>query len=152
MAYSLDIRERVVGAVVEEGMSRRAAARRFKVSDSSAIKWVEHFEATGRVEPDARSETNRSVLNDERAFLLELVAVESDLTLEEIVERLAARSVEVCPSAVWRFFDRNDIRFKKKRSTPASRTGQTWQRPAKTGGMSSLRWTRHAWFSLTKRG
>jgi transposase len=113
MAYSLDIRERVVGAVVEEGMSRRAAARRFKVSESSAIKWVEHFEATGRVEPDARSETNRSVLNDEKGFLLELIAVESDLTLEEIVERLAARSVEVCPSAVWRFFDRNDIRFKK---------------------------------------
>ena len=123
MAYSLDIRERVVEAVVEEGMSRRAAARRFKVSESSAIKWVEHFEATGQIEPEPRSETNRSVLNNEKVWLLELIAVESDLTLEEIVERLARRDVEVCPSAVWRFFDRNGISFKKNGTR--QRTGQT---------------------------
>lgn len=113
MAYSLDIRERVVEAVIRDGMSRRAAARRFKVSESSAIKWVEHYEATGRIAPDPRVETNRSPLNGEKAWLIELIAVEPDLTLEEIVERLVGRDVEVCPSAVWRFFDRNGISFKK---------------------------------------
>jgi transposase len=113
MAYSLDIRKRVVEAVVEDGMSRRASARRFKVSESAAIKWVEHFEATGRIEPDPPPETHRSRLNDEKAWLLELIVLEPDLTLEEIVKRLAARDVDVCPSAVWRFFDRNAISFKK---------------------------------------
>ena len=40
-AYSQDLRDRVINAVVVEGMSRRAAAARFGVSESSAIKWVE---------------------------------------------------------------------------------------------------------------
>jgi transposase len=122
MAYSLDIRERVVEAVIEDGMSRRAAARRFKVSESSAIKWVEHFEATGRIEPDPHPETHRSMLNEEKVWLLELIVLEPDLTLEEITERLAARNVDVCLSAVWRFFDRNGISFKKNRTR--QRAGQ----------------------------
>jgi transposase len=122
MAYSLDIRERVVEAVIEEGMSRRAAARRFKVSESSAIKWVEHFETTGRIEPAPHPGTHRSPLNEEKSWLLELIVLEPDLTLEEITERLAARRVDVCLSAVWRFFDRNGISFKKNRTR--QRAGQ----------------------------
>ena len=46
-AYSQDLRDRVINAVVVEGMSRRAAAARFGVSESSAIKWVERFERSG---------------------------------------------------------------------------------------------------------
>ena len=40
MALSDDLRERVVGAVVEGGMSRNAAAKRFGVSIASAVRWV----------------------------------------------------------------------------------------------------------------
>jgi transposase len=36
-----DLRNRVIDAVEKEGMSRRAAARRFGVSDSAAIKWLQ---------------------------------------------------------------------------------------------------------------
>ena len=122
MAYSLDMRQRVVEAVIKDGMSRRAAARRFKVSESAAIKWVEYFEATGRIEPEPPPQTHRSVLNDEKAWLLDLIVGEPDLTLEEIVERLAGRDVQVCLSAVWRFFDRNGISFKKNGTR--QRTGQ----------------------------
>ena len=43
-AYSQDLRDRVIDAVVRGGMSRRAAAARFGVSESSAIKWVQRFE------------------------------------------------------------------------------------------------------------
>src|SRR6202000_467290 len=46
-AYSQDLRERVIDAVLVEGMSRRAAAARFGVSESAAIKWVERVERTG---------------------------------------------------------------------------------------------------------
>ena len=45
---SMDLRERVVSAVVEDGMSRNAAAARFGVGVSSAIRWVARFYATGR--------------------------------------------------------------------------------------------------------
>ncbi|MFA5970589.1 MAG: helix-turn-helix domain-containing protein, partial [Sphingomonas sp.] len=49
--YSMDLRERVVAAVVEEGMSRHAAAKRFGVAASSAIKWVQRVRETGSAAP-----------------------------------------------------------------------------------------------------
>ncbi len=45
MALSDDLRERVVGAVVEGGMSRNAAAKRFGVSIASAVRWVARLDA-----------------------------------------------------------------------------------------------------------
>jgi hypothetical protein len=39
MALSNDLRKRVVGAVLEGGMSRNAAAKRFGVSIASVIRW-----------------------------------------------------------------------------------------------------------------
>jgi transposase len=54
-AYSQDLRDRVIDAVVREGMSRRGAAARFGVSEASAIKWVQRFERSGsRGEQDGR--------------------------------------------------------------------------------------------------
>ena len=46
-AYSQDLRNRVIDAVENEGMSRRAAGQRFGVSESAAIKWVQRVERTG---------------------------------------------------------------------------------------------------------
>ena len=50
-AYSMDLRERVVAAVAEEGLSRRQAATRFGVSDSTAINWLKRVATTGSVAP-----------------------------------------------------------------------------------------------------
>ena len=46
-ADSQDLRDRVIGAVERGEMSRRAAAARFGMSESSAIKWVQRFERSG---------------------------------------------------------------------------------------------------------
>ena len=51
MAYSQDLRDRVIDAVVVEGMSRRAAAVRFGVSEMAAINWVKRVELTGSRTP-----------------------------------------------------------------------------------------------------
>ena len=48
MALSDDLRKRVVEAVVEGGLSRNAAAKRFEVSIASAVRWVK------RTRPRAR--------------------------------------------------------------------------------------------------
>jgi transposase len=48
---SLDLRKRVVSAVSEEGMSCRAAARRFGVSFSSAIRWIASLRERGDYAP-----------------------------------------------------------------------------------------------------
>ena len=44
--YSQDLRDRVIDAV-KRGMSRRAAARHYEISESVAIKWLERVERDG---------------------------------------------------------------------------------------------------------
>src|SRR5829696_3916866 len=50
-AYSMDLRERVVAAVAQEGLSRRQAAARFGISDSTAINWLKRVATKGSVAP-----------------------------------------------------------------------------------------------------
>ena len=45
--YSQDLRSRVIDAVEKGAMSPRAAARRYEISESVAIKWLERS-ATGK--------------------------------------------------------------------------------------------------------
>ena len=51
MAYSQDLRDRVIDAVLVEEMSRRGAAVRFGVSETTAINWVKRVEQTGSRAP-----------------------------------------------------------------------------------------------------
>ena len=67
-AYSQDLRDRVIDAVVFGGMSRRAAGERFGVSESVAIKWVERFERTGSRTPGKMGGHRRLKLEPHREF------------------------------------------------------------------------------------
>ena len=49
--YSQDLRDRVIDAVKKGEMSRRAAARRYEISKSVAIKWLERVERDGSRAP-----------------------------------------------------------------------------------------------------
>ena len=57
-AYSQDLCDRVIDAVVGGGMSRGAAAASFGVSESSAIKWVQRFERSGSRAASKRADTS----------------------------------------------------------------------------------------------
>ena len=46
--YSQDLRERVILAVEEGELSRREAAKRYRVSPSSAVKWLQQYRGSGR--------------------------------------------------------------------------------------------------------
>ena len=124
---SADLRKRVVSAVGEEGMSCRAAARRFGVSFASAIRWVAALRERGSYAPLPMGGDTRSQRVEAHAdCLLRLHRREPDLTLAEICARLErTRGEKVSPSMIWRFFDRHDITFKKSRRTRANRTGPT---------------------------
>ena len=41
--YSMDLRERAVGAVLREGLSRHELAARFGIAPSTVINWVRRF-------------------------------------------------------------------------------------------------------------
>jgi transposase len=84
-----DLRKRVVSAVHEEGMSCRAAARRFGVSFSSSIRWVAALRERGSYAPLPMGGDTRSQRLEAHAdFLLGLHRREPDLTLNEICDRL----------------------------------------------------------------
>ena len=68
-AYSLDLRERVVG-FVEEGHSRRAAAAHFKVSVSLVVNLVEAVRTRGSLEPKPSGGRRHAKLEPHRSFLL----------------------------------------------------------------------------------
>ena len=122
MALSDDLRERVVGAVVEGGMSRNAAAKRFGVSIASAVRWVARFKAKGEISPAPTGGDRRSRRRQaDRDYLLGLIRRRPDMTLLEIQERLIASCGERFPSSVLpRFLYCHELTFKKSPHTPRS--------------------------------
>jgi transposase len=125
-AYSQDLRDRVINAVVVEGMSRRAAAARFGVSGSSAIKWVERVERSGSRTAAKMGGYKRVRLEPHRAFLEGLWAEKSDITLQALCDRLLSeRGVKADTSLMSRFLRRLGVTLKKRPSSRASRTART---------------------------
>jgi len=55
-----------------------------------------------------------SPLEEHAKQLLALVAKQPDLTLEEIVAAMHKRRIPGSRTAVWRFFERHNVTFKKK--------------------------------------
>jgi transposase len=111
-AYSEDMRARVI-AEVESGASRRAAAEEFVVSASTAIIWVKCFRETGRCTAKPRG-GSVSPLEKHADFLLGLIARWPDLTLDEAVLAMHRHKIPGSRSAIWRFFKRHNVTFKKK--------------------------------------
>jgi transposase len=128
MGLSADLRKRVVEAVVQGGMSRNAAAKRFGVSIASAVRWMQRFETTGEISPAPTGGDHRSGrVEAHRDYLLGLIRRQPDMTLLEMQERLIANCGERFSSSVlWRFFDRHGITFKKSRRTPRNSNARTF--------------------------
>ncbi len=124
-ALSVDLRERVVRAV-SEGASCRAAAARFGVSPSSAIRWCERLRETGSIAPGALGGDRRSGRIEAHAVLImEKIECTPDTTLGELKAALAASGVTVGIATLWRFLDRHGITLKKRRRMLPSRTVPT---------------------------
>jgi transposase len=109
--YSGDLRARVIGDIVS-GASRRAAAEYYGISPSVVVIWAQRFEITGSVAAKP-SGGSTSPLEKHAEFLLALIAKQPDLTLDEIVAAMNKRGIPGSRSAVWRFYDRRNISFKK---------------------------------------
>jgi transposase len=117
---SLDLRTRVLAAI-SRGLSCRAAAVRFGVSASSAIRW----RALERRQGDAKAKAvggDRRSKHTERhgEAIRSLVDETPDLTLEEIRTALAERGVSASYGALWRFLRRHKITRKKRPRTQPS--------------------------------
>jgi transposase len=111
--YSLDLRLRVVAAVAG-GMSRAEAARHFRVSHSSAIRWTKRSLETGSAAALPMGGKKPFTLAGEAAWIRTRVAEKPDITGRELLAELHQRGVEVSYYGVWHFLDRAGLSFKKK--------------------------------------
>lgn len=111
---SEDLRVRVVAAVAA-GSSRRAAAARFSVSVSSAIRWTARAACEGS--PAARRQgrpAGKGPLSDHRDYLVAAVEATPDLTMPELATRLLAEcGVAAAEASISRLLCRAGFTYKK---------------------------------------
>ena len=124
--YSQDLRDRVIDAVKMGEMSRRAAARRYEISESVAIKWLERVERDGSREPVGHGGHRASKLMPHRDFLEAARTEKPDITLQALCNRLLSeRNVKADTSMMSRFLRRIGVTLKKRRSSRASKIVRT---------------------------
>src|SRR5271155_4238234 len=121
--YSMDLRERVVAAVEEEGLSRNAAAARFGVAISTAIDWVKRFKETGSVAPGQMGGHKPKAIRGEHETWLRERLRQGDFTLRGLVTEFAERGLKVDYHSVWNFVHAEKLSFKKNRAR--QRTGSS---------------------------
>jgi putative transposase len=124
--YSVDLRERVVAAVVEGGLSRRQAAVHFDVATSTVIRWVRQFHDTGSVAPGKIGGHKPKTLTGAHHDWLVARCREREFTLRGLVAELAERGCRVDYRSVWNFVHAEKLSFKKNR-------GGQRTRPARRG-------------------
>lgn len=114
---SEDLRVRVIAAV-DGGLSRRAAAERFNIAVSTAVRWVRAWRETGATKAKPKGGDLRSQrIESYRDVILAAVDARKDITLAELAEMLhREHGAYFAISTIWRFFDRQGVTFKKNRA------------------------------------
>lgn len=112
--YSSDLRERIV-AYVDSGHSRRAAADRFDVSPSFAVKLMHRVRDTGVSSPARMGRPRGSgKLAPYGAFLIACIEDLPDITMPELAAKLEAEhGVEAHPASLSRFVRKAGFTYKK---------------------------------------
>jgi len=130
-AYSQDLRGRVIAAR-DRGMKTKQVADLFNVSPAWVRRVMQRRREHGETSPRPRGGV--TVVKIDMQRLRELVAQQPDATVRELHERLG---IDCSQSAVDMALRRMGLSFKKRRSTPPSRTGPTSPSVANSGVSSS---------------
>ena len=124
-ALSMDLRSRLLAAI-DAGMSCRAAAARFGVAPSTAIRLRAQRRATGSFAPKRQGGDMRSRrVEARRADILALWEARKDISLEDLRIALIEVGLHVSVAGLHRFFVRRGMTRKKRLLTPSSKTGPT---------------------------
>jgi transposase len=119
----MDLRARLLAAI-DAGMSRRAAAARFEVAPSTAIRWQLQRRATGSFAPKPQGGDMRSRrIEERREEVLALWEACQDITLDELRVALAGMGLSVANSTLHRFFVRHGITRKRRPAMRSSKIG-----------------------------
>jgi len=124
-AYGDDLRVRVLDTAAG-GTSARSVAERFGVGISTAILWIRRARESGERSARKQGKPRGSRLDAHEAFVVGLIEADKDITLNEMVERLAAeREVQIGRSALSDWLRGRGWTYKKSPHMHWSRTGRT---------------------------
>ncbi len=127
-AVGVELRERAVAAVLEEGMSGRGAAARFGLAARSVNCWVKRFRERGHVRPDTRRVGPPSRVEAERDRIVRILEARPELTSRALSEALAAEGARFDESTLRKFLRRH--RMERRRRLAVRRQRKRWKAPA----------------------
>ena len=120
-----DLRAAVVAAVVEEGMTAAAAARRFGLADPSVRSWVRRFRERGHVRADPMGGRKPSRIEPERERILRILAARPLITMYELRDALAAEGCVFHATTVQNFLKRHGLE-RDRRLARSRRKRKRW--------------------------
>jgi transposase len=126
--YSEDLRWKIVQACERGTQSQREVAEFFNVSRSFVESLLSHYRRTGDVVKQ-RGKTGRHELLDDacRERLRQWLLAQSDLTLQELIDRLhASTGLVVSAPTMCRVLHRMGMRRKKRPYMPQSGTARAY--------------------------
>jgi transposase len=99
-AYGGDLRARVLDGAAA-GASARSVVARFGIGVSTAIAWIRRARQDGERSARRQGKPRGSRLDGQEAFVFARIEAHQDVTLNEMVERLAAeREVQISRSTL----------------------------------------------------
>jgi transposase len=115
MAYSVDLRERIVQAV-DDGMTKRRAARTFRVGLNTVKRYVDQYHETGDLKPKPIPGRPPEIKVQQEPLLVAQAEATPDASLAEHCDSWAkSQGVRVSPSTMCRMLKRVKWTRKKKR-------------------------------------
>lgn len=120
MAYSLDLRTRIVNAVERNDQSKREIAKLFGVHESFIYKLLRQKRDRGDIAPLPHGGGAEAKLKEQHLTILSaLVAKSPDATLDELREQMKKQArVGVSITTIWRGLDNLELSRKKSPSEP----------------------------------
>ena len=121
-AYSLDLREKIIQTYEAGGITQRELAKRFRVSLYFVIMLLRRWRQENTLLPKKRGATMKPLSTPEiMQFLDEQIKKECDLSLLQLVELVREKySISVSTKTMSRMLRRENLRYKKNVSMPAS--------------------------------
>ncbi|MDE0406965.1 MAG: helix-turn-helix domain-containing protein [Alphaproteobacteria bacterium] len=120
-----DLRSRAVAAVVEEGMSASAAARRFGMATSSVCRWVQRFREQGHVRRE-RMGGSASRIEPERERILRILEARPAISMYELRDALAVEGLVFHPATVQNFLKRHGLERARRLARPRRKQWKRW--------------------------
>lgn len=128
-AFSIDLRERVVAAVLEQGLGWSEAAELFRVGVAWVGRWVRLAREKSSLEPRPKGHRRAAVSGDGVDIMRKLVEEKPDRTLAELAALYTQRTgASVSTSTVFRTLGRLGLTLKKRRSARPSANAMTSKR------------------------